>query len=43
MPKSTWKALRDRLVHAGPAIAVVVYVIVSLYLIVDGVRGLVSS
>ncbi len=37
------EALRDRLVHAGPAIAVVVYVLVSLYLIVDGVRGLVSS
>ena len=34
------EALRDRVVRAGPAIAVAVYVIVGLYLIVDGVRGL---
>jgi heme/copper-type cytochrome/quinol oxidase subunit 4 len=37
------EALRDRVVRAGPAIATVVYLFVALYLIVDGVRGLVSS
>jgi hypothetical protein len=37
------QALRDRVVRAGPAIAVAVYLIVGLYLIIDGVRGLVNS
>ncbi len=37
------EALRDRVVRAGPAIAVVVYLMVGLYLIVDGVRGVVNS
>jgi hypothetical protein len=36
-------ALRDRVVRAGPAIAVAVYLIVGLYLIVEGVLGLVNS
>ena len=31
--------LRDRVVRAGPTIAVVVYLMVGLYLIVDGVRA----
>jgi hypothetical protein len=37
------EALRDRLVQAGPTVAVVVYLLVALYLVVDGVRGLVNS
>jgi Sap, sulfolipid-1-addressing protein len=37
------EALRDRVVRAGPTIAVIVYLMVALYLIVDGVRGLVNS
>jgi Sap, sulfolipid-1-addressing protein len=37
------EALRDRVVRSGPAIAVVVYIAVGLYLIADGVRGLVNS
>ena len=35
--------LRDRVVRAGPTIAVVVYLLVALYLIVEGVRGIVNS
>jgi hypothetical protein len=35
--------LRDRVVRAGPAIAVIVYLMVALYLMVEGVRGLVNS
>jgi FtsH-binding integral membrane protein len=35
--------LRDRVVRAGPTIAVVVYLMVGLYLIADGVRGIVNS
>ena len=31
--------LRDRVVRVGPTIAVVVYLTVGLYLIVDGVRA----
>ena len=37
------EALRDRVVRAGPTIAVVVYLLVGLYLIADGVRGIVNS
>jgi len=37
------EALRDRVVRAGPTIAVALYLVVALYLIVDGVRGLISS
>lgn len=37
------EALRDRVVHAGPTIAVVVYLLVALYLVADGVRGLAHS
>jgi hypothetical protein len=37
------EALRDRVVRAGPTIAVVVYLMVGLYLIADGVRGVVNS
>jgi heme/copper-type cytochrome/quinol oxidase subunit 4 len=37
------EALRDRVVRAGPTIAVALYLVVALYLIVDGVRGLLSS
>jgi len=37
------EALRDRVVRAGPTIAVVVYLMVGLYLIADGVRGLANS
>ena len=37
------EALRDRVVRAGPAIAVAVYLMVGLFLIVDGVRGVVNS
>ena len=31
------------MVRAGPTIAVVVYLMVGLYLIADGVRGIVTS
>jgi hypothetical protein len=37
------EALRDRVVRAGPTIAVVVYLLVALYLVADGVRGLAHS
>ncbi len=37
------EALRDRVVRAGPTTAVVVYLMVGLYLIADGVRGVVNS
>ena len=37
------EALRDRVVRAGPTIAVVMYVLVGLYLTADGVRGLMHS
>jgi len=37
------EALRDRVVRAGPTVAVVVYLIVGLYLIVDGVVALVNA
>jgi hypothetical protein len=37
------EALRGRVVRAGPTIAVVVYLAVALYLILDGVRGVVNS
>jgi hypothetical protein len=37
------EALRDRVVRAGPTIAVFVYLLVSLYLIADGVRGMLTS
>lgn len=37
------EALRDRVIRAGPTIAVVVYLMVGLYLIVDGVRGIAHS
>ncbi len=37
------EVLRDRVVRAGPTIAVVVYLVVGLYLIVDGVRNIVNS
>jgi hypothetical protein len=37
------EALRDRVVRAGPTIAVVVYLIVGLYLMADGLRGVVNS
>ncbi len=36
-------ALRDRLVHAGPAIFAIASVAVGVYLIIDGVIGIVSS
>jgi heme/copper-type cytochrome/quinol oxidase subunit 4 len=35
--------LRDRMVRAGPTIAVVVYLLVAAYLIADGIRGLAHS
>ena len=37
------EALRDRVVRVGPIIAVVVYLMVGLFLIADGVRGIVTS
>jgi Sap, sulfolipid-1-addressing protein len=37
------EALRDRVVRAGPAIAAAVYLIVGVYLIIDGATGLVTS
>jgi hypothetical protein len=37
------EALRDRVVRAGPTIAVVVYLLVGLCLIADGVRDVVNS
>jgi hypothetical protein len=37
------EALRHRVVRAGPVIAVVVFLAVGLYLIADGVRGIVNS
>jgi hypothetical protein len=37
------EALRDRVVRAGPTIAVFVYLLVALYLVADGVRGLAHS
>jgi hypothetical protein len=37
------EAFRDRVVRAGPTIAVLVYLLVGLYLIADGVRGMVTS
>jgi hypothetical protein len=37
------EALRDRVVHAGPTIAVIVYVLVGLYLVADGIRGIAHS
>jgi len=37
------EALRDRVIGAGPTIAMVVYLLVALYLILDGVRGIVNS
>ena len=37
------EALRGQVVRAGPTIAVVVYLMVGLYLIADGVRGIVTS
>ena len=37
------ETLRDRVVRAGPTIAVAVYLMVGLYLIADGVRGVVNS
>jgi hypothetical protein len=37
------EALRDRVVRASPTIAVIVYLMAALYLVVDGVRGLVNS
>jgi FtsH-binding integral membrane protein len=37
------EALRGRVVRAGPTIAVVVYLMVAVYLIVEGLRGLLNS
>ena len=37
------EALRDRVVRAGPTIAVLVYLLVGLYLVADGIRGLLTS
>jgi Sap, sulfolipid-1-addressing protein len=37
------ESLRDRVVRAGPTITVVVFLAVGLYLIADGVRGIVNS
>jgi hypothetical protein len=37
------EALRDRVVRAGPTIAVLLYLAVAVYLILDGVRGLLNS
>jgi hypothetical protein len=37
------EALRDQVVRAGPTIAVVVYLAVALYLILDGVRDILTS
>jgi len=37
------EALRDRVVRTGPTIAVLLYLLVGLYLIADGVRGMLTS
>jgi hypothetical protein len=37
------EALRDRVVRAGPTIAAIVYLMVALYLIIDGVTNIVTS